>query len=113
MTGGHSRGRSLAASFGEDTDQVGASLDLLVQAFEQVGAPHLAPVILGKVEVDEVFSAAVGNCLRSISVTRCQWPRTWSGAWITNAIHEQSQLEGANMGDGHGLRNFAADQVRT
>ena len=31
-----------------------------------------------------ITGTAVGNCLRSISVTRCQWERTCSGAWITN-----------------------------
>ena len=31
-----------------------------------------------------ITGTAAGNCLRSISVTRCQWARTWSGAWITN-----------------------------
>ena len=35
---------------GEDADHVGASFDLLIEALEGVGAPHLAPVLLGKVE---------------------------------------------------------------
>ena len=35
---------------GEDADHVGAALDLLVEALERVGAPDLAPVLLGEVQ---------------------------------------------------------------
>jgi len=35
---------------GEDADHVGAPFDLLVQALERVGAPDLAPVLLGEVQ---------------------------------------------------------------
>ena len=31
-----------------------------------------------------ITGTAAGNSLRNISVTRCQWERTCSGAWITN-----------------------------
>jgi hypothetical protein len=35
---------------GEDADHVGAAFDFLVQPFERVGAPHLAPVLLREVQ---------------------------------------------------------------
>jgi hypothetical protein len=35
---------------GEDTDDIGAALDLLVEPLERVGAPDLAPVLLREVE---------------------------------------------------------------
>jgi hypothetical protein len=38
------------AVVGEDADDVGASLDLLVQALQRVGAPDLAPVLLREVQ---------------------------------------------------------------
>ena len=55
---------------GEDADHVGAAFDHCaakrtlrcdVQPLMRVGAPDLAPVLLGEVQVDEVFSVGVGQ----------------------------------------------------
>ena len=50
---------------GEDADHVGAAFDLLIQPLKRVGAPDLAPVLLGEVqEVQHVVAGGVhhGHC---------------------------------------------------